>query len=312
MLFCLFALAFSTRPTTSSGRANRLWWLNHPQLIHTHSSHRPTVPLTISNGLYYYYLYIIRVADIASNREYCSLFLGGADMYRWIFARLLKVICIAGFFVLYYTSIVPWWVNRAGTCSIARRPYDMVEYIWAVWTSSDCTWASSQAQWTLPAIFVLSPFLIWLMIELWAGWNGGPPDWSVAMTGFGIGALGAVFVAFVSFQFLVWIIQQLAVNLSSMTILEELALVAYVLGMIVVSIWVWVMVYRANAALFKHLRTSASAPIVYMGSTVGAAVGVSIGLGVILLALFVLAIYAFYIVLMGMATVAVVGLVAKR
>src|SRR2546421_2884331 len=36
MLFCLCALPFSTRPTTISGRANRVLLLNHPQLIHTH------------------------------------------------------------------------------------------------------------------------------------------------------------------------------------------------------------------------------------------------------------------------------------
>src|SRR2546421_408553 len=36
MLFCLCALAFSTRPTTLSGRANRVSLLNHPQRIHTH------------------------------------------------------------------------------------------------------------------------------------------------------------------------------------------------------------------------------------------------------------------------------------
>src|SRR2546421_2143735 len=36
MLFCLCALRFSTRPTTLSGRANRVWLLNHLQIIHTH------------------------------------------------------------------------------------------------------------------------------------------------------------------------------------------------------------------------------------------------------------------------------------
>src|SRR5579864_5260400 len=36
MLFCLCALRFSIRPTTISGKDSRVWWLNHPQLIHTH------------------------------------------------------------------------------------------------------------------------------------------------------------------------------------------------------------------------------------------------------------------------------------
>src|SRR2546421_1441448 len=40
MVFCLCALAFSTRPTTISGRANRVLLLNHPQLIHTHDGMR--------------------------------------------------------------------------------------------------------------------------------------------------------------------------------------------------------------------------------------------------------------------------------
>src|SRR2546423_979470 len=39
MLFCLCALPFSTRPTTISGRANRVLLLNHPQLIHTHDTY---------------------------------------------------------------------------------------------------------------------------------------------------------------------------------------------------------------------------------------------------------------------------------
>ena len=37
MLFCLCALPFSTAPTTTSGRANLVWLLSHPQLIHTHT-----------------------------------------------------------------------------------------------------------------------------------------------------------------------------------------------------------------------------------------------------------------------------------
>ncbi len=38
MLFCLCARAFSTAPTTTSGRANLVWLLRHPQLISTHGT----------------------------------------------------------------------------------------------------------------------------------------------------------------------------------------------------------------------------------------------------------------------------------
>src|SRR5512135_2101507 len=50
MLFCLCALAFSTAPTTTSGRANLVWLLRHPQLISTHLSLAPLASSLATTG----------------------------------------------------------------------------------------------------------------------------------------------------------------------------------------------------------------------------------------------------------------------